>query len=280
MATKKKADSAAKAKAAEIAAKQAAADRRNTIIGVAAIVVVAVAIAVAAYFIINQDDGLKAGDEDDPYGIYTTGELIYPSAVDESQGFPVGQSGVVGDVSPEGAIRVDIYEDPICPFCSLFNEIVAEDLVAAREAGDVVVYYHPISFLDGTSQGTNYSTRAVSAMASIAEHDPANFEAFLHSLLINAPEEGTKGLTNGEIAQIARDAGVSEEAIEKIKLGEFTQWVAKATEQSSIDGVRGTPTVMFDGAEYTGNWTVEGQFAADIEFLVGFKALNEEVVND
>ena len=52
---------------------------------------------------------------------------------------------------------------------------------------------------------------------------------FIYAYLWNQPDEHTIGLTNTQIEDLARAAGVSEAAILKIRDGEFTRWVAQAT---------------------------------------------------
>src|SRR5690606_7521419 len=110
----------------------------------------------------------------------------------------------------------------------------------------------------------HYSTRAAAALVTVAEHDPATFADFWVALFAVQPAEGGAGLTNSQIRDVAEAVGVSQEAIDAIADGEFTQWVTQATQQASIDGVVRTPTIRIDGEVYTGNWTQPGQLVADV----------------
>ena len=52
--------------------------------------------------------------------------------------------------------------------------------------------------------------------------------------------------SDAQIAQIAVSVGVPQEVADTFVDGEFVDWVHAATEQASIDGVTGTPSVMVD----------------------------------
>lgn len=276
MATKKATKAAAaeaQKRAAELRAKE---KRRGAIIASAVIVgalLFAGLVTWVVYVIVTQGSEQAAQElVEEDYEFYDNGELAEPAWASDNYGIPVGVNGVVGEDVPADVTRVDIYEDFMCPYCVLFTEYNHEDLEELRASGDIALYYHPIAYLDRFSEGTQYSTRAVAAMATIAEYDPDSFESFWVALFQAAPAEGTPGLTNTQIRDVAAAAGVSQDAIDMIAEGEFTQWALQATQQASIDAVGGTPTVRFDGSEYSGNWTVEGQLRADIEFLNDFKA--------
>jgi protein-disulfide isomerase len=259
--------------AADLRAKQnAAARRRTALFAIGALVLLGVFIATIAMVV---KSGNKATGE---YQLYdasaqaTPGAPIaVPSAADSHGGILIGQDGTVGGSVPADAVRVDIYEDPLCPICGIFVEMTTAEITSLRENGDIALYYHPISFLDYQSAGTQYSTRAVSAMATIAEYDPANFEGFVAGLFANQTEEGAKGLTNTEIADIATAAGVSASAIAKISEGEFTPWVAAATEQSSVDGIGGTPALLIGGVLYQG-WSSEGNITGAVAYVKQYGA--------
>ena len=121
----------------------------------------------------------------------------------------MGTGGVAGvDVPKSGADtavpRLDLYIDLMCPFCKKFEETNSADIDALREAGTIAVYYHPISILDRSSQGTKYSTRAANAVAVVADKDPSHMLQFITALYANQPEENTTGLSDDQIASHRR----------------------------------------------------------------------------
>jgi protein-disulfide isomerase len=62
---------------------------------------------------------------------------------------------------------------------------------------------HSVSILDRLSDGSEYSTRAASASAWVADRAPEQFSAFHESLFADQPEENTPGLSDEQIAQVA-----------------------------------------------------------------------------
>lgn len=175
------------------------------------------------------------------------GEQETLSVATENGAIPVGSNGVVGEDLDDSRVRVDVYLDFMCPICGVFEESQGPVLEQLREDGVADVYYHPVSILDRYSQGTEFSTRSASAAALIAEESPENFLGFIEAMFLNQPEEGTTGLSDAEIQEIARVAGVPDDVVAKIPNYAYTAWVRSATEQASIDGMKGTPTIAING---------------------------------
>ncbi|WP_084079079.1 thioredoxin domain-containing protein [Demequina sp. NBRC 110057] len=239
MANKKpqKNDRAAQARKAAQAQMKAQERRTAAIIGVSAIAVVLL-FAGIVYFIVRSAD-IPTLDSDD---------VVAPAAADTSGGIPVGTGGVAGADVPEDAARLDIYQDFMCPICNQFEQINAEDLNTLREAGEVAIYYHPISILDRYSSGTEYSTRSANAAATIADQAPEYFLAFQAAMYENQPAENTEGLTDAQISDIAVSVGVPQEVADTFVDGTFTKWVIAATDQSNQDGISGTPMLRMADA--------------------------------
>jgi protein-disulfide isomerase len=253
-----KAAEARKKAQAQVKAEQ----RRTTILWIVGAVVVVGVFAALIAFIVRQD---AVGEID--------GEnQLTPEIATAEGGFPVGSGGVVGeDLDPERA-QLAVYLDFMCPVCGAFEEINGAEIAAMSEEGIVDVTYHPISILDHTSLGTNYSTRSASAAALVAEESPELFVGFLTALFANQPEENTRGLNDAQIQEIARGVGVPEETVAKIPDYSYSQWVGAATEKASIAGVSGTPTIFINGENRSGqgnpdavNWSQPGALRAAIE---------------
>jgi protein-disulfide isomerase len=219
---------AAKAKAQQ---QVKAKERRTTVIIIAASLIVIAAFAGVVYFIVNS---AKVPALPDAHA---------PAPADENGGIPVGTTGIAGQDVPSGTVRLDLYIDLMCPVCNQFEQINADDITSMREAGEIAVYYHPISILDRVSSGTNYSTRAANAVAVVADQDPEHFLDFIAALYDNQPEENSTGLDDATIASIAVGVGVPSDVADSFKDGEFTKWVTSATDQASQDGMQGTPTL-------------------------------------
>ena len=196
-----------------------------------------------------------------------SGTLTPLSVADESGGILINQDGSLGGTPPDGAVRLDIYLDLMCPICNTFEEINGADVRSLREDGTIAVYYHPVAILDRYSRGTRYSTRAASALATVAEYDPAHFEAYFTALFESQPAENTNGLNNAKIEEIAKGIGVPDDVTAKFKDGEFTQWVIAATERASVDGLAGTPWIRIDQElDFTG-WSQAGYLSISLQII-------------
>lgn len=229
-------DNAARARA--LAQQQVAKkERKSTIIVVAASVVGIALFAALIYFIMDSSK-VPALDADG---------AVVPAGSDATGGIAVGATGIVGVDVPSDVPRVDIYEDFMCPVCGQFEEMNAADLDELREAADISVYYHPVSILDRYSNGTEFSTRAANAVATVADRAPESFHAYAEALYANQPAENTDGLTDDQLADFAVSVGVSQDVADQIVDGDFRKWAVAATDQASQDGMQGTPTVMVDG---------------------------------
>jgi protein-disulfide isomerase len=209
---------------------------------------------------------------------------LRPQGSTLSGGIPVGPEGVAGTTegAADDAVVVAVYSDYMCPICGLFEQANAATLDEMREAGEIVVEYHPVAILDRASLGTAYSTRSVTAAALVADRAPEAFLAFNEAMFASQPAEGTVGLSDAEIAGLAREAGVSDDVAALIESGDylgaadateeelestFVPWVVAATEQASQDLDRlATPTILLNGKalDPTYDWRTEGVLAEAI----------------
>jgi protein-disulfide isomerase len=237
-------------------------ERRTAVIWIVIGVVLVALFAALVAYIVRQSDVADVG----------SGDQATPSVASENGGFPVGRTGVVGQELDDSRVRVDVYLDFMCPICGVFEMTQGPALDALRENGTADVYYHPISILDRASQNTEFSTRSASTAALIAQESPENFLAFSLGMFMSQPAENSAGLTDTAMQDIATEAGVPDDVVAKIPDHAYASWVRGATEQSSIDGVGGTPTVAINGVIQDPranpddlNWTVEGALQAFVE---------------
>jgi len=188
-------------------------------------------------------------------------------------------SGDLKVVAPQGAVRAEdappgtprfaiprgersapvtltIYEDYQCPACRATEAYLRPTIDRLVDDGDMRIEYHPIAFLDAAST-TDYSSRALGAAVCVL--DQSGDEAYLrmHNLLyLNQPPEGSAGLSDAQLADLAQQAGANRAAVaECMDQARFADWVEAATEQASQDGVNATPTILVNGTqlEFTQN---------------------------
>lgn len=255
--TKAQRRDAARAEALALQKKQQAREKRSRLI-VLGLLGLGLVILVVAVVMIFQE------------GQKTTMERVdnVPAGVVQDTGIPVGADGAAGTEN-EGAPTLDVYVDYMCPICGQFEQINGASIAELREAGDVTLIVHPVAILDRASQGTEYSTRAASAAAWVADRAPEQFNAFHEAMFASQPEEQTPGLSDEQIAQVAEQAGVPADVAAGIADGDatdtFGEWVEAATESAGTDpdvvnpetGSMGTPTVLIDGERFNG-WQAAG----------------------
>lgn len=190
----------------------------------------------------------------------------------ENGGFGFAKTDEMGVGLGEAPVRLDVYFDFMCPYCQIFELSQTETLNELRAEGIVDVYYHPIVFLDRYSQGTEYSTRSASAAALIAEEAPEQWLEFVKKMFENWPGENTPGLSDEQIQQIAKDAGVPDDVVAQIPDHTFTDWAHVMTEKASgEDGIMFTPALVVNGKlqdvqndPSAINWSVEGGLEAGL----------------
>ena len=152
---------------------------------------------------------------------------------------------LVGD----GEDRLDTYIDFMCPVCNQFEQVYGAEIEGMVDDGSITLGIHPISILDRQSSGTQYSTRSANAAYCVAAADPDASLPFLQAMFENQPAEGSSGLTNREILDIASGVGVT--GIDScVNDGTYAGFVTAMTEQTPIQpgsqGI-GTPTIAVNG---------------------------------
>jgi protein-disulfide isomerase len=229
-------------RAAEVAARARAERRRRAIVGgvVAAVVLVVAVIVTIA--------------------VQTSRTTTSAQAAVPAHTVNDGTTVVVG--SSDAPVTVDLYEDFQCPNCKAFEDASGETLTQLVTDGTVQVHYHGMAFLD-TSANDDYSTRALNAAAAVLDAGgPDAFETFHDLLFAGQPAEGGSGLTDDQLVQYARQAGVTGATVERqIRDLTYGDWVKNSTDQASKDGVTGTPTVLVGGVELS-DLTPDGLIAA------------------
>lgn len=142
-----------------------------------------------------------------------------------------------------GDDEIDVFVDFICPACNAFESRFGEQLQTGAANGDVTLRIHPVSILDRLSQGTEYSTRAASAMYCVAEKAPDVALDFFNILYANQPAENSTGLSDDELAAFAEQVGAGA-AADCIADGTYMDFVG---DQTKANDIRSTPTVEING---------------------------------
>ena len=234
----------------EAARKEAKRRRLLTALGGVVIVGLVAAIIVAVVQATSGDDDTSTA----------SGEVVQPANVSEWS-IPVGEQAA--------PVTVAIYYDYMCPACGAFEKANGDELDRLVEEGTAKIELRPIAFLDPQSRGTRYSTRAGNAIATVADEAPDQVWEFHRALYAAQPEEGSEGLSDDEIAEVATDAGVPSAVVDRFTDSTYEGWIAAATKASASAGVEGTPTVLVDGKAFDGDLYTPGALTKAIESAAG-----------
>lgn len=184
---------------------------------------------------------------------------------------------VAAEPEETGVIDIRVYVDYLCANCGTFEKNNADQLRKWVSSGAATLEIHPIALLTTKSAGTQYSLRAANAAACVAEYSPDSFFDFHEALFADQPEEGSEGLTDGELLSRAVDSGVADRSKVKtcIEKKRFATWVQAATVRAlngpipnaDIPAITTAPTVIVDGKrfQYTKDFDAKelAQFVTD-----------------
>lgn len=184
------------------------------------------------------------------------------------------QNGVV--VGKPAKVTVDLFEDFQCPACLAFEQSTGPTIAADIAANKIQVRYHMLAFLDASSNGNRYSTRAANAAICASDIDVATFQKF-HTVLYgkdskgqnNQPAEGTNGRTDIELEDFGKQAGITDTGTDS-NFTNFQQCVSTiqheglvqaVTDNASQRNVVATPTLKVNGKDIS-DTTLDGFNAA------------------
>lgn len=219
---------------------QPTSSRSTYILGGLAVLVIAVVVIVGVLWSSNRTKPRNEG-----YG------GVSNSAVQVS----VDADGAILVGLPDATTTIDLYEDPMCPYCAQLEHTNGQEMAQKIDEGSLAVRYHTLDFLNRLSASGDYSSRAAGALMCVADTgDAVAFSAF-HTALFsedNQPaENGDSDHSNADLAGIARDAGASDEAAACITDGAKVEAATAAAqtgrEALAASGAAGTPAVIVNG---------------------------------
>ena len=161
-----------------------------------------------------------------------------------------------------GKTVVDTFIDPMCPYCGEFEKANGSQLGALVNDGTITLRIHPLTFLDQSSGGSQYSSRASSALTCVAASDPTKSLVYLAALYADQPQEGTSGLSNAELVKLAKSVGANNSSA-CITGGDNIAWAQKFNKKAlsggitgaDITSIKGTPTILVNGHVFNGDFT-------------------------
>jgi protein-disulfide isomerase len=204
--------------------------RRVTIWTSVAVVLVLVAAGITGWVVLSNQQKTTASKLTVP-----------PGVVDDGTAWKAG----------DGPVKVDLYEDFMCPICNNFQKATGSTIDDMVTNHKITVQYHMVSILDQSSNGTKYSTRAAGAAAAAAIE--GKFVQYHHLLYQNQPAEGSDGLTNAKLIELGKSVGLTDAAfVNAVNDETYDAWVSNVTDQFASRGFTGTPTIVVNGKQVQG----------------------------
>lgn len=159
------------------------------------------------------------------------------------------------------AMTIDVWEDPQCPVCMLFEDAngdYIESLIREKKAN---VRYHVLSFLG------DESVRA--ANGSFCAADEGQYLDFHKALYaVQSPVENSGFWSNDTLVKMGKKIGITSTTFENcVNKGSKVDLVQANYDSMSKFGVQGTPTVFINGKKWerTQNAFVLDEFKAAVE---------------
>jgi len=179
---------------------------------------------------------------------------VTPSGSASVTGSPTGSPsasttpGATATGAAKGTARttVLVYEDFLCPACKEFESVDGPTLRHYADQGKINLIFRPVALLaDRTT--TNYSTRAGAAAGAVLAAAPDKWLAYHDALFANQPEEGSAGLPDAQLVDLAVSVGVDRASVESaITTGKYKNWMDAVTSDFE-KSYQATPTVLING---------------------------------
>lgn len=191
----------------------------------------------------NQQGGLTLQSTDSfvagNLGDVNLGDLPEPAEPQDPTPLPPG-----ADAASEGEpAKVVIYADANCVHCAEFDKAYRGILEKALADGDITLEYRLVDYLDYTSSN-NYSSRAASAAACVADQNPGAYLPFLASVYDAYGSEPS----DEDLVQMAQEVGADISSC--VDEGTYDAFVQYTSAMGMAAPVHGTPSVWVQGESW------------------------------
>ncbi|WP_051354184.1 thioredoxin domain-containing protein [Bifidobacterium sp. A11] len=181
---------------------------------------------------------------------------VKPSVADDQGGLTVSTKGVGSKKKVADAPTIEIFMDPMCPWCGKVGRVIDPQLQRMISAGQINVTYNFLNFLDSASSD-QYSSRVDNALAMVAQEDPDHLPAFAAAVFaadFQPNESSYQAVSDARLADKAVGVGVPRALADRFAQGTYRPWVDKVnayaiTRKDAKDtkGEFSTPTIMING---------------------------------
>ncbi|MFF4395781.1 thioredoxin domain-containing protein [Streptomyces sp. NPDC001480] len=174
-----------------------------------------------------------------------------------------GTTVVIGKDSAKKTLKV--YEDPRCPVCAQFEQVVGATVKKDTDDGKFKIQYVGGTFIDNKDNGQG-SKNALSAMGAALNVSPEAFLEYktaLYSTKWHPDEKVDKFKDDSYLIKVADTVPAlkNNTAFENaVKKGTYDAWAMamSKTFDTNKEGVTGTPSFVMDGKKLTVNGRPDG----------------------
>jgi protein-disulfide isomerase len=147
-----------------------------------------------------------------------------------------------------GAAVLDIYEDPQCPVCKVFEQTYGQAVAQLVAQNKATVRVHTLTFLD-TNLKNDSSTRAGNGAMCAA--DQGKFAAYTAAVYSGQPTQEGVGWTDAQLESFATQAAVPDLAAWRTcqRAMTYRGHLQSIQVNATKNGVNGTPTVRVNGKD-------------------------------
>lgn len=154
-----------------------------------------------------------------------------------------------------GAPTVDVYEDFQCPVCNELEKANGEPILQQAKTGKIKLVWHLMTFLEDNFKNQPASTIAANGLYCAA--DAGRAAEYHKATFAGQRPEQTEiqgdSFTKADIKKYGKQAGISGAALTKfnscVDKVTYKKYVKATMDNAGKNGVTGTPTLFFNGAE-------------------------------
>lgn len=153
--------------------------------------------------------------------------------------------GIVAGL-PDAPVQLELFTEPQCDHCAHFQASFGEDIRAQILSGRLTVTYRLLTFFDGGDTGYSHSVANALFLTVAPTVTASTYQKFVENLWANQ-DLARRGYSDGDLADLARQAGVDGSVVAQIAAGRSAVDVVAMDEHNTTaladTSSSGTPTV-------------------------------------
>jgi protein-disulfide isomerase len=193
-----------------------------------------------------------------------------------------GTTVVIGKASAKKTLKV--YEDPRCPICASFEQVVGSTVKKDIDDGKFKIQYIGGTFIDGDSlgkgrigsrgEGSKNAMSAMGAALNVSDEAFLEYKTALYSKKWHPDETTDKFKSDDYLIKVAQTVPAlknNKTFQSDVKSGKYDAWALamSKTWDTNKDGVTGTPSFVMNGKQLKASDGNPPMTVADFNSVVG-----------